>query len=75
MRFKTLKHKTLPDVFGRVDDYGEGYEIAHIAIPYLQPETATMELAIEYWKKHGPTDPVVKQLEDYEMVIVELNII
>lgn len=86
MRFKTLKHKTLPDTFGYIDDLPQddefksspefyAWEIGHCEIPVLQPMTATMEMAIEYWGKQERTDGLMEQLNDYEMVEVEVKVI
>lgn len=74
MQFKTLKHKTLPDTFGIIDQFEDSnHEIAHGSIPNLQPMTATMELMKQYWEKRGQ-HLVVSQLGDYELVEVDVTI-
>jgi hypothetical protein len=78
MKFKTLKHKTFPDTFGQVievfDSSDRTYEIADSEIPYLQPLTATMEMSISYWTKLDQKI-VLEQLNGYEMVEVEVNVV
>lgn len=75
MKFKTLKHKTLPDTFGHIDNkyVDAGYEIFTSDIPYLQPITATYNKLTAYWEKRGEQD-VVKGLNDYRLVLVEVHI-
>lgn len=82
MRFKTLKHKALPNTYGAVELFkneyypnGERHEICHSSIPTLQPITATMQEIINYWKKRKDEDELLKQLSDYELVMVDIKII
>lgn len=67
MQFKTLKHKTLPDTYAYPADYP--VELSHIAIPQLQPITATMEFLKEYYRDHPKA---LEQLNDYDLVIVSV---
>lgn len=82
MKFKTLKHKTLEDTFGYVIDLPQDdrpgvyqWEIAHSSIPVLQPMTATMEMAIEYWNKVHGGQMMGEYLKEYDMVEVEVIVI
>jgi hypothetical protein len=51
------------------------WEIVYGTIPLLQPITATMEMAIEYWMKHEHSELLLEQLKDYDMIEVEVTII
>lgn len=81
MILKTLKHKTLPDIFGHIidvpseDGQGYGFEIAHGVIPLLQPITATMELAKKYWEAVPNAKLVLEYLDEFEFVEVEVKVI
>lgn len=81
MRFKTLKHKILPETFGVVQSFyneyykgGQRQEICHSDIPILQPLTANIELMVTYWKEAGE-EALLEQLVDYELVLVDMKII
>lgn len=63
--FKTLKHKTLPDTYGYIQDY----DIYHSSTPTLQPLTATMQ---EMRKLSGGL--LEDALADYDLITVKLVI-
>lgn len=71
--FKTLKHKTLPDVFGVISDHSsdDSKEILQSSIPTLQPMTATPENMLEYWKSNNMLE-LIETFKDYDLVEVEL---
>jgi hypothetical protein len=77
MIYTTLKHKTLQDTYGHFmrnytndePEYGQ-YEIAHGMIPELRPIECTMEGLKHYWRNHPN---VIKQLDDYEIVVVNVH--
>lgn len=86
MRFKTLKHKTLPDTFGVATEFPDDnneklhWEIAQTLTPVLQPMTATMKMEIEYWtecsfisSENGKL--MMEYLKDYEMVVMDVKLV
>lgn len=76
MKFKTLKHKTLDDTFGFIDDDmsdGKYFDIYPSSVPTMYPMTCTWEDTISYWL--DKSEAVIMQLEDYELVTVELTVL
>jgi hypothetical protein len=70
MLYKALKHKTLEDTFGIVnEDINNTFRIDQCSTPFLQPATANTEMMVEYWTKIGHPE-VIEQMADYEMVDV-----
>ena len=69
MEYKVLKHKKLEGMFGVVFA-GDNTEIWQSANPQLFSTEATMENL----KKHFKGTMAAKQLNEYELLTVELNI-
>lgn len=72
-RFKTLKHKSLPNVYGVISIYNpeDGWEIAQSSTPNLHPITADLEKMKQSWKTQNQT-VLLEQIEDYNFIEVEL---
>lgn len=76
MKFKVLKHKNIPDIFGVFINHDEGEirdadsEIYHLTTPELLGITAT----IDGLKKINQDRTAFHQLDDYDLVEVELII-
>lgn len=81
MKFKTLRHKELPEVFGQfieiVDEDTKElqWEIGYYSIPDLKPMTATMELCLTYWNRIPNAKKIPDFLKNYNLVEVEVKII
>ena len=69
MEYKVLKYKRLEGMFG-VIFAGDDTEIWQSANPHLFSAEATMENL----KKHFKGTTAAKQLKEYELLTVELNI-
>lgn len=71
MKFKTLKHKELPDTYGYIEKLEDYYEILTGDTPALYPMSSTMEEMSKYWE-HLHETALLEQLKDYDFIEVEL---
>ena len=70
MKFKTLKHKTLPDTFGVFMNIPGDSSINYC----LKPDLLNSEATMDALKAHNKGLTSFEQLNDYDLVEVELTL-
>lgn len=66
--YKILKHKTLPDTYGRIARDGKGFRLEQIPHYYLfRNSHATIEDMIAHWQRLDPI--IAEQLSSYDLII------
>lgn len=69
--YTTLKHKTLPGIYGSLRELDGEMEIWHTSLPTLMNHDATIAVLKVVWGAHNHP-ALLKQIDDYEIVPVNI---